>query len=194
MPCRACRSGDIAAAFASADAGGRRESACASSLRQAGGERRNCFSLNFRTRRFLLILHPWEAGKEGQADEEEEEEEEKEEEEEEEEEDEDEDVDEIEIEIEDSEEQEDEWENVGENEDDYDDDKEEEEEDGNSDSWEIVGEMRRGLLCGVTWSRLLAALACLSERAGAIERCFETREINLRGLYKIRLYDGQQEK
>jgi len=41
---------------------------------------------------------------------------------------------------------------------------------------------------------LLAALACLSERAGAIERCFETREINLRGLYKIRLYDGQQEK
>mmetsp|Transcript_12718 Transcript_12718/g.44536 ORF Transcript_12718/g.44536 Transcript_12718/m.44536 type:complete len:390 (+) Transcript_12718:48-1217(+) len=41
---------------------------------------------------------------------------------------------------------------------------------------------------------LLAALACLSERAGAIERCFETREISVRGLYKLKLYDGQREE
>jgi hypothetical protein len=41
---------------------------------------------------------------------------------------------------------------------------------------------------------LMAALACLSEHPAAIQRCFLTRERNVRGCYRIQLYDGQKKQ
>jgi calpain-15 len=40
----------------------------------------------------------------------------------------------------------------------------------------------------------MAALACLSEHPAAIQRCFLTRERNVRGCYRIQLYDGQKKQ
>lgn len=41
---------------------------------------------------------------------------------------------------------------------------------------------------------LLAAIACLAEHDGAIQAVFRTKEVNPRGKYVLRLYDGAQEK
>jgi calpain-15 len=38
---------------------------------------------------------------------------------------------------------------------------------------------------------LLAAIACLSEHRGAVQQCFRTHEVNPRGRYRLRLFDGR---
>ena len=72
------------------------------------------------------------------------------------------------------------------------------------DCWLMAGEcgrrMRSGSACCLTTARSripeieclpLAALACLAEHPSAIQRCFRTRERNVRGLYTIQLFDGR---
>ena len=54
-----------------------------------------------------------------------------------------------------------------------------------------AGDIAQGQL-GDCW--LMAALACLSEHPAAIQRCFLTRERNVRGCYRIQLYDGQKKQ
>jgi len=41
---------------------------------------------------------------------------------------------------------------------------------------------------------LLAAIACLAEHDGALQAVFRTKEVNPRGKYVLRLYDGAKEK
>ncbi|CAK9050399.1 Calpain-type cysteine protease ADL1 (Phytocalpain ADL1) (Protein ADAXIALIZED LEAF1) (Protein DEFECTIVE KERNEL 1) (OsDEK1) (Protein SHOOTLESS 3) [Durusdinium trenchii] len=41
---------------------------------------------------------------------------------------------------------------------------------------------------------LLAAIACMAEHDGAIQAVFRTKEVNPRGKYVLRLYDGAKEK
>ena len=41
---------------------------------------------------------------------------------------------------------------------------------------------------------LLAAIACLAEHDGAIQAVFRTKEVNPRGKYVMRLYDGAKDR
>ena len=41
---------------------------------------------------------------------------------------------------------------------------------------------------------LLSAFACLTEFPGTIENLFDTKEVNIRGRYSVRLFDGRSQK